>query len=183
MDIPIEVTMQLDVRRLNRILSKLYSDFKDLKDDNRELPMKWSVMHMYSSSHLAVLVGLKNNLNPEILGIIGALHDIGAIKTKKRKNHAKNASKYVYDTIDKYNTLWRGKLPAITKEELQNIHEAVISHSDKSTISNNPYIEAMKDIDSFDRYLHGIKTKGEHLQRLDKSLKLFKIEGEAIVHQ
>jgi len=159
--------MKLEVKRLNRILGNLYSEMREMTDADRELPMKWSVMHMYSSSQLAVLVALKKGLDPELLGIIAALHDIGAIKTKKRENHAANASEYVYEIVNNYNTLWRGKLEEINTSELNVIHEAVISHSDKETISQNEYVEAMKDIDSLDRYLHGVNTKGAHLRRLN----------------
>lgn len=60
----------------------LFDKCKELSDEDRELTMKWSVMHMYSSSQLAVF-----------------------------------------------------------------------SHSDKSIVSNNKYVEAMKVIDSLDRYL------------------------------
>ncbi len=168
--------MKLDVKRLNRILSNLFDDFKNLSDEDRELPMKWSVMHMYSSSQLALLVAVKKKLNPELLGIIAALHDIGAIKTKKRENHAKNASKYVYEIVELYNSSWRGKLPEISDEETLIIHDAIINHSDKDTVSDNVYIEAMKDVDSLDRYLHGINTKGGHTKRLNNMIDLFDLD-------
>lgn len=169
---------RLNVKRLNRILGNLYEEFKTLSDDDRELPMKWSTMHMYTSSQLAVLTGIKTGLNPELLGIIAALHDIGAIKTKKRENHAKNGSEFVYNIIELYNTKWRGHLDIITDEEIKIIHDSVINHSDKETVSDNPYIEAMKNIDSLDRYLHGIPTKGDHIKRLQNIEILFNIEVE-----
>ena len=168
--------MKLDVRRLNRLLSNLYSDMKNLSDKDRDLPMKWSVMHMYSSSQLAVLMALKKDLDPELLGIIAAIHDIGAVKTKRRENHARNASEYIYELVEQYNSTWIGNLDKITKEELEIIHEAVINHSDKEIVSKNPYVEAMKDVDSLDRYLHGIKIKGGHISHLENMLELFSIE-------
>ncbi|PAT01798.1 hypothetical protein CI105_04735 [Candidatus Izimaplasma bacterium ZiA1] len=167
--------MKLDMKRLNRLLSYLFSEIKDLQDDDRELPIKWSMMHMYSSSQLASLVALKKGLNPELLSIIAALHDIGAIKTKKRENHALNASEYVYEIINHYNHTLRGNLKEITIDEASIIHEAVVNHSDKGNISDNLYIEAMKDIDSLDRYLHGIETKKDHITHLNNMIKLFDI--------
>lgn len=165
--------MRLDVRRLNRIVSYLFEEFRYLKDEDRELPMKWSFMHMYSSSQLATLIAIKKRLNPELLGIIAALHDIGAIKTKKRENHAQNGSKFVYEVINEYNTNLRGNLDIITKDETKIIHDAVINHSDKETVSEDPYIEAMKDVDSLDRYLHGVPTKGGHIAHLQNMIELF----------
>ena len=142
--------MRLDVKRLNRILGNLYSEFRLLEDNDRELPMKWSTMHMYTTSQLGTLIAIKKGLDPELLGIIAALHDIGAVRTKKRENHAMNASEFVYEIINEYNTKWRGNLDIITEEEQAIIHDAVINHSDKETVTDNPYIETMKDIDSLD---------------------------------
>jgi len=167
--------MKLDVRRLNRILSYLFEDMRTLSDSDRELPIKWSMMHMYSSSNLACLVALKRNLNPELLGIIAALHDIGAIKTKKRENHAFNASPFVYEIINHYNSVLKGNLSEITDLETKIIHEAVINHGKKDIDSNFDYIEAMKDIDSLDRYLHGVNTTYHHETRLKNMLELFGI--------
>ena len=167
--------MKLAMKRLNRILSYLFNDIKNLSDEDRDLPMRWSAMHMYSTSQLGVLVALKKGLNPELLGIIAALHDIGAVKTKRRENHAKNASKYVYEIIELYNSTLRGNLPVINESEVNIIHEAIINHSDKGIKSEDPYIEAMKDIDSLDRYLHGIETKGDHLTHLNNMLDLFEL--------
>lgn len=113
---------------------------------------------MYSSSQLAVLVALKKGLNSELLGIIAALHDIGAIKTKRRENHGKNASKFVYEVIELYNSVWRRDLPLINDSEISIIHEA------------------MKDVDSLDRYLHGIDTKGNHITHLNNLLDLFELK-------
>jgi len=170
--------MKLDVRRLNRILSYLFEDIKNLSDDDRELPIKWSVMHMFSSSQLASLVALKRGLNPELLAISAALHDIGAIKTKRRENHAENASIFVYEIIEVYNSSLRGDLPLINDEEIKIIHETVVNHSDKGNISDNLYVEAMKDVDSLDRYLHGINTKGDHINHLNNLLDIFEIKIE-----
>ena len=168
--------MKLDVKRLNKILRYLFEDTKNLSDEDRELPVIWSVMHMFSTSQLASLVALKRGLNPELLGIIAALHDIGAIRTKRRENHARNASEYVKEIINIYNTTLKGNSPEITDTEASIIHDAVINHSDKGVVSEDPYVEAMKDVDSLDRYLHGINTEGEHILHLNNLLDLFDIK-------
>ena len=170
--------MRLEVRRLNRILSYLFEETRSLSDEDRELPMKWSMMHMYTSSQLGTLIALKRGLNPELLGIIAAIHDIGAIYTKKREKHAQNASEYVYEILEIYNNTLRGNLPIINDDERHTIHEAVVNHSDKDIISMDPYIEAMKDVDSLDRYLHGINTKGGHITHLNNMMSLLDISTE-----
>lgn len=51
--------MNLSARRLNRILSILFSEMKDLSDEDRDLPIRWNVMHMYTSSQIAKILALK----------------------------------------------------------------------------------------------------------------------------
>lgn len=44
------------------------------------------------------------------------------------------------------------------------IINAIIKHSDKETYSNDSFVELLKDIDSVDRYLHGIKSEDAYLE-------------------
>ena len=168
--------MRLSVKRLNRILSMLFSEMKDLSDEDRDLPIRWSVMHMFTSSQVAKILALKRGIDPELAGIAAALHDIGVIKTKRRENHAKSAERYAYEIIERYNSSHRGDLPQITKEEADIIVNAIIQHSQKETITDNPFVEILKDVDSIDRYLHGVKTEGAHRERCIKVLKELGIE-------
>lgn len=77
--------MNLSARRLNRILSILFSEMKDLSDEDRDLPIRWNVIHMYTSSQIAKILALKRGIDPELAGIAAALHDIGVVKTKRHK--------------------------------------------------------------------------------------------------
>lgn len=170
--------MWLSVRRLNRILSMLFSEMKALSDEDRDLPIRWSVMHMYTSSQIAKILALKRGIDPELAGIAAALHDIGVVKTKKRENHAEAAERYVYEIIERYNSTHRGSLPQITKKETELIVNAIVQHSQKEIISDNPFVEILKDVDSLDRYLHGVKTEGPHRERCTKVLKEIGIKEE-----
>jgi uncharacterized protein len=49
--------------------------------------------------------------------------------------------------------------------------DAITKHSDKETYSNDSFVELLKDIDSMDRYLHGIKTEGAYLERCNRVMK------------
>jgi uncharacterized protein len=157
--------IKFPVERLNRILSMLFSEMKDLSDDDRDFPIRWSVMHMYSSSQIAKMLALKRGMDPELAGIAAALHDLGAVVTGRHENHAEAGEKYVCEAIDNYNSTFRGNLPVITKSETYLIVNAIIQHSQKEIVSDNPFIELLKDVDSIDRYLHGVKTGGAHLER------------------
>lgn len=158
---------KINVKRLNRIVSILLYEMKDLSDEDRDLPIRWSIMHMYSSSQLAKLLALKRGLDIELAGIALALHDIGAVMTKKRKNHAKMAEPYVREIIDKYNSRVTdgGTLAEIKEEEVEYITKAIINHSNKEEHTDDPLVELVKDVDVLDRYLHGIKTEGAYMKR------------------
>ncbi|MHA1309079.1 MAG: hypothetical protein ACTSO7_17990, partial [Candidatus Heimdallarchaeota archaeon] len=61
-DWPIQYRKGLPVWRLNRVLAIIQQRIQKLSEDNRELPITWSVMHMYSTMQLAKLVALKRDL-------------------------------------------------------------------------------------------------------------------------
>ncbi|MCK8060269.1 MULTISPECIES: HD domain-containing protein [unclassified Fusibacter] len=158
---------EISVKRLNRILAMLFQEISALEDEDRDLPLRWSMMHMYSTSQMIKILALKRNLDPEIAGIIAALHDYGVVKTKRKENHAKNAKVHVVKFIERYNEKARKGLSLITEDELETILLAITEHSNKDVVSDNEYVELMKDLDSFDRYLHGIPTTREHGKRIE----------------
>lgn len=160
----------MNVKRVNRILSMLYGEMRTLTDEGRELPVRWNVMHMYSSSQLAKIIALKRGIDPELASLAAALHDIAVIKTKRRENHALSAEPYVRETIHKYNDGSGATLPKITKEEEDILVNAIKLHGDKNTYSDDPFTELLKDVDSVDRYLHGVKTENDYLERCRRTL-------------
>ena len=79
---PIEIGRKgLSVWRLNRILSIIHERAKRLTDTNREIPLVWSEMHMYTTMQLAKLVAIQRDLNPELAGLVCAFHDIYTLLT------------------------------------------------------------------------------------------------------
>lgn len=167
---------KINVKRLNRVLSILFSEIKEADHDDRDLPLRWSAMHMYTTSQIAKIVAIKRGLDPELSGLIAAMHDIAVVKTRRTSNHAVEAEKYIIELIDLYNNKIRYNLPEITEEEKKLIIEAVIHHSEKDIKTENPYIELIKDVDSFDRYLHGIKSEEDYLERCSIVFKELNIE-------
>jgi 8-oxo-dGTP pyrophosphatase MutT (NUDIX family) len=164
-------TEPLSVKRLNRILNMLLSDWKDLSDEGRDFPIRWNIMHMYSSSQLAKVLALSRGLNPELAGIAAALHDIGVVATQRHEGHAQAAEKYLDDFIGAYNAKAGIKLAPITRRERDQIVKAVAQHSQKEIDSGDPFVELLKDVDSIDRYLHGVKMEAAHLERFDKVIR------------
>ena len=49
--------------------------------------------------------------------------------------------------------------------------KAIVKHSEKDRNSNDPFVELLKDVDSLDRYFHGVKTEGAHLERCIRVMK------------
>lgn len=164
------------MRRLNRILTMLLMEMKDLTDEGRDLPIRWSLMHMYSSSQLVKLLAIRRGIDPELAGIAAALHDIGVVMTKKHEGHAEAASPYVYDFIERYNRESGTKLSKVTEEEMEAIVKAVVQHSEKESNSNDPFVELLRDVDSLDAYLHGVEIEGSRLERCKKVMKELGIE-------
>jgi uncharacterized protein len=167
----------LSVRRLNRILSMLLSEMKDLTDEGRDLPIRWNIMHMYSSSQIAKLLAIHRGLDPELAGIAAALHDIGVVMTKKHEGHAEAATPYVYDLIERYNRESGAKFSEVTPKEMEAIVRAIVQHSEKELNSKDPFVELLRDVDSIDAYLHGIEIEGGRLERSKKVMKELGING------
>lgn len=167
---------RFSVRRLNRILGMLLHEMKDLTDEGRDFPIRWNIMHMYSSSQLAKLLAMQRGMDPELAGIAAALHDIGVVMTKKHEGHAEAAPPYVNDFLGRYNRELGTKLSKVTEEETEAIVKAVVQHSEKELNSNDPFVELLRDVDSLDAYLHGVEIEGGRLERCKKVMKDLGIE-------
>lgn len=119
----------MNVKRVSRIVSILFEEMRNLTDEDRDLPIRWNIMHMYSSAQLAKILALRRGMDIELAAIAASLHDIVVIVTKKSDKHAEIAEEYVKDMIRKYNDgSWN--LPKVTQEEQDLIVKAIIQHSD-----------------------------------------------------
>lgn len=132
---------------------------------------------MYSSTQLGKLVALKRGLNPEFAGLVCAFHDIYTLHTGKYEEHDVKAADYVREIAEEYNKRWGNKLSIISDEEIERIIRAVRGHSDKIAITDDPYAELLKDVDSLDAYLHGLEPQEElgRRERMNKVLSEFQI--------
>lgn len=126
---------------------------------------------MYSSSQIAKLVALKRGMDIEQAAICAALHDIAAIVSKEKEKHAETAEPYVREMIYRFNTENEESFPKISEEETIFIVNAIVQHSDKENYTEDLFVELLKDVDSLDRYLHGIQSDGAYLERSLRVLK------------
>jgi len=166
-----EGRLGLNVWRLNHILSLIYSRIKTIESTEREVPMLWSMMHMFSTCQLSKLVALQRGLDPEFASLTCAFHDSYTFFQGKTEDHGIKAEKYIREIITEYNSQKKEKLPEISEEEIAHIITIVQVHSDKNTISEDPYIELLKDVDSLDSYLHGF-TLGRKSGRIPRVIGL-----------
>ncbi|MCK5304063.1 MAG: HD domain-containing protein [Candidatus Heimdallarchaeota archaeon] len=162
---------ELPVRRLNFILELLLDKAKLLSNIDRDQPLEWSIMHMYSCSQLAKLLAIKRGLNPEIAGIAGAIHDLAIIETGIFKDHGPNGVNLVRDFLKNYNKKFGDNYGLISDDEIEQIVIATNHHSDKKQYSDDKFVELIKDVDSFDRYLHGKETYDFYVKRTNRVLK------------
>jgi len=161
---------KLYVKRASRLLVMLYNEWKIHENIDRPLKIEWNVMHMFSSSQLAKLYALKNNLKPELCAIIAILHDIAVVEGKFRENHDKLAGEFVLGAISRYNNSYRRKLEPISSEEIQIIVKAITVHGFKEVYTDEPYVEMLKNVDSLDAYLYGVKSENARGDRVEKML-------------
>ncbi len=158
----------LPVWRLNRVLAIIQQRIQKLTEDDRELPITWSVMHMYSTMQLAKLVALKRDLDPELAALTCAFHDVYSLFEGKTEDHGIKAEPFIKEIISEYNSKQREALSEITDEEKEQIIIAVKNHSDKNRTDDDPYGKLLKDVDSIDSYLHGT-TPGRKSGRIPRS--------------
>jgi len=158
----------LPVWRLNRVLAIIQQRIQKLTEDDRELPITWSVMHMYSTMQLAKLVALKRDLDPELAALTCAFHDVYSLFEGKTEDHGVKAEPFIKEIISEYNSKQREALSEITDEEKEQIIIAVKNHSDKNRTDDDPYGKLLKDVDSIDSYLHGT-TPGRKSGRIPRS--------------
>lgn len=159
------------MKRLNLVLSLLLDDMKIMTDEERDTPMRWNIMHMYSCAQLAKLLALHRGIDPELAGIAAALHDTALVRTGKRKNHAQMSAPYIYEFVNRFNNGPWTNVPNISTEETDSLVNAITSHSQKEVDSGRPLNELLKDADALDRYLHGVAdSRHAYIERYKRVL-------------
>ena len=162
----------LPVWRLNRVLAILQSRIESLsKEGKRETPIVWSTAHMYSTTQLAKMVALQRGLNPELAGLVCAFHDVYTLHTGEYHDHGRKALGYIQEVVKEYNEKWGSFHGEINEAEINLIYQAIKGHSDKSVVTDLPYAELLKDVDSFDAFLFGFEPQ-EGSAREDRTSKM-----------
>ncbi|NLJ99650.1 MAG: HD domain-containing protein [Clostridia bacterium] len=156
------------LEKLQRKVLEIVEAESKITDKTREVGLHGEIIHSIGCCRLAQIAALKRNLDMEISGIIGLLHDYGRITTGSKQDHALKA-KAPLELLLKDTSLF-------TEKEITTIITAVANHSSKN-IKQGPYDELIKDVDILENYLSGkIREDKVYMERLALILKELGIE-------
>lgn len=145
----------------NTLLDALTAYFLERLEDKaieRQLPLQWSHMHLFSSVQVARILGMKRKLDDRLSVMCVALHDVATIVDGVRENHGIAGALMLPEVLSHVYRV-SPDLDRLGIAELDIIESAVRNHSDKSISTDRVYDEFTKDVDAFDRYLHGLDTE------------------------
>ena len=163
----------LSVWRLNQVASIIQERFQELSEEGREIPLVWSMLHMSTTMQLGKVIAMRRGLDPELAGLVCIFHDIHSSLTGKYEKHAQRAEPYIREIIAEYNRHWGNQLGEITEEEVEIIIDSISIHSNKLAVTDDAYAELLKDVDSFDAYLHGFEPTDKSGRR-SRVVRVFK---------
>jgi len=95
-------------------------------------------VHLYSVSATAVLLARLRDLDEEIAGVAGMLHDLATYESGDSANHGPRSAARASEILE--------RLGSFTEEEISTIHAAITQHSNKANVSRL-YDELLKDAD------------------------------------
>jgi hypothetical protein len=118
----------------------------ELKDEYRESSLAFELNHHHSTAQFARLLARKRNLPRDVCTVGALMHDIYVAKCGSYKNHAQKSADLASSILD--------DLGGFSEEEKQQILLIISNHSDKDTLSENPFEEFGKDVDILDSFLY-----------------------------
>ena len=105
--------------------------------------------HMASVSEIAGNLARKRGENEEFARLAGFYHDLAAVETGIRKEHAHAGASRARGILG--GLYWESGKPLFSEEELQDICGAIYFHTDKDRV-HFPLAEVLKDADLLDRF-------------------------------
>ena len=102
-------------------------------------------VHLYGVSAICVLLALKRDLDPQVCGIAGMLHDISSYKTDDSTDHARRSAREAEIILQ--------EASVFTATEIREICVAIAQHRTKAEVDGN-LSELLKDADVIQHYLY-----------------------------
>ena len=106
--------------------------------------------HMFSVSAIAGNLARLRGENAELARIAGIFHDLAAVETGVRKDHAHAGAARARRILEELRQ--ETGAPLFSENELDNICAAIYFHTDKERV-HFPLAEVLKDADLLDRFL------------------------------
>lgn len=147
--------------KVEREVIQLILDSK-VPDSEREDGIIFELKHAAGCTQIARILAQKRNLNVEVAETASTLHDIYVIMTGSYKNHGPLGAPVAEKILR--------QIDGFTDEEITTITSAVYHHSEKETVSDDPYVEIVKDVDVLDSSLY---KNAEGFYRIHKSPEIF----------
>lgn len=119
-----------------------------IPDEERESSVIWELKHTSSCIQVARILAMKRGLEVGLAEAIAALHDLSVVETGSYKDHANLSAELAEPLLANY-----------TDEEKKTIIDAIRHHSEKQLYTEDPYVELIKDADTFDCFLYAIKDE------------------------
>jgi len=110
-------------------------------------------VHLYGVALLCVLLARKRNLDPQLCGIVGMLHDISSYETGPAPDHPRLSAQEAERILR--------QLRVFTGEEIRAITTGIAQHGDKKR-TDGPLAELLKDADVVQHYLYNPAIEPEH---------------------
>ncbi|MBU0532149.1 HD domain-containing protein [Candidatus Micrarchaeota archaeon] len=117
-----------------------------IPNEKRESSIQWELKHTSGVIQLARLLAQKRNVNEELAIIAAALHDAHLITNGNYAEHAKKSAIIARNLLESSQNF--------SKDEIDEICEAITKHSEKHIYSSNKLVELIKDADCLDCFLY-----------------------------
>ncbi len=131
------------MNRLEKIKAYVSNFMRDMADP---VAREDAAIHLYGVSSACVLLAQRREIDAEIAGICGLLHDIYRYKTGIGLDHAHNGAEMARVVLN--------RMACFSEDEKKIIISAIFHHGDKQHI-HDAYDEVLKDADTMQPFLCG----------------------------
>jgi len=127
------------LERVRRIVDRILRDVPGPED------RRCAFVHLYGVSLTATLLALQRNLDPELAGVAGMLHDLVTYESGDPSDHGPRSAVRAVAILH--------EAGGFTGAEISAIRFAIAHHSDKAG-EHGPFEELMKDADVLQHALY-----------------------------
>ena len=145
------------LERLRRIVDKILVSIPDSNE------RRCAFVHLYGVSLTATLLAVQRNLDAELAGVAGMLHDLVSYESGNSTDHARRSAERATEILR--------ATGEFSEAEITMVQSAVAHHSDKAGV-HGALEELMKDADVLQHALYNpqLDPHPRHRNRRDRLL-------------